>query len=159
MTDIQTDTQTAPQTAIDRFFQAFQRASADGDMPALTTLFADTFLTAGPQGARCIPAAVFAPVAAGRKQLFDRLGCRPAELVSVTPTPLDSRYTLVRTEWRFVFEPPGRQSEIIPVESTYLLDTSAEPCRILAYIAHHDIMTILRNRGLLADDPLPAPLK
>ena len=149
------ETQTTPQTAIGRFFSTFQRASADGDMPALTNLFADTFLAAGPQGAKCIPASVFAPAVASRKQLFDRLGCRPADLIYVTPTPLDSRYTLVRTEWRFVFEPSGRQPITIPVESTYLLDTEAEPYRILAYIAHHDIMTILRDRGLLDEDQMP----
>lgn len=146
------DTETAPQTTIDLFFQAFQQASANGDLPVLTTLFADTFLAAGPQGAKCIPASVFAPAVGSRKQLFDRLGCRPAELVSVTPTPLDSRYTLVRTEWHFTFEPPDHEPEFISIESSCLLDTGRDPLRILAYIAHQDIMAILRERGLLDED-------
>lgn len=142
-------------TPMQSFFQSYERHSTEENLSELASNFAETFLAAGPQGAKCVSAAVFAPALAQRKQLFDRLGCRRPELVSVTETPLDSRYVLARTQWRFTFEPSQAQPVTIPVESTFLLDTAAKPFRILVYLAHQDILTILRDRGLIEPNPNP----
>lgn len=131
-----------------RFLETFQHANALGSASS-AALFADTFLAGGPDGAKPVSAAAFAPALDKRKQLFDSLGSRPAELVSVDEILLDTRYTLARTCWRMAFLRPDHPAEEVFVNSTFLLDLETQ--RILVYLAHQDIFDVLRQRGILPD--------
>lgn len=135
-------------TAIERFFQSLDSAGEGG---GLVSHFSDPLLFAGPDGAQSVAAARFVPALQKRKLLFESLGLRPAEFVSLTETPLDARYVLARTKWRFTFDPAQSHSTPIEVESTFLFDTRTDPYRILLYVAHRDILSILRERGILSD--------
>ncbi len=48
------------------------------------------------------------------------------------------------------FSQPNLPRQDIVVRTTYLIDTGVDPFRILVYLAHQDIMGVLRNRGILA---------
>jgi hypothetical protein len=134
-------------TSLAAFFASWQhnRDTATTDNLAQ---FADTFLAAGPDGAKPVPAAAFGPALAKRRQLFAQLGCLSNELLSLDETPLDSRYTLARTRWRMTFSRPGLADEPFEVASTFLIDTRTQ--QILVYLAHQDILALLRERGLMA---------
>jgi hypothetical protein len=140
---------TAPTTSLDAFFAAFQHNTAHGTEAETLAQFAATFLAGGPDGAKPVPAALFAPALTKRKELFDRLGHRSTELVSLVETPLDARYTLARTRWQMTFARPGLPDEQLTVDSTFLIDTQTQ--QILVYLAHQDIFALLRQRGLMAD--------
>lgn len=133
-----------PSTPIAHFFENFAHLSSTNNIPSLVALYADIFLAAGPQGAQPVTAANFAPK---RKQLFEFLGHTSTTLVAVHETPLDPRYTLVRTQWRFTFARPTGPEDIL-VDTTFLVDTSTDPFRILLYLAHQDIFAILKDRGI-----------
>ena len=137
------------ETAVDRFFEAFQRDSNSDDIPSMVSNFAETFLVAGPQGAQCVRSTDFAAVLPKRKQLFTRLGCRPAALVALQQTPLDARYVIAKTTWRFDFDRGNAAMEEVFVDSTYLLDTGASAFKIVLYLSHQDIMQILGERAIL----------
>jgi hypothetical protein len=140
---------TAPTTSLAAFFATFQHNTAHGTEADTLAQFANTFLAAGPDGAKTVPAALFAPALAKRKELFDKLGCRSTELVSLDETPLDTRYTLARTRWQMTFSRPQLPDERLTVDSTFLIDTQTQ--QILVYLAHQDIFALLRQRGLLTD--------
>lgn len=138
-------------TAVECFFETFQRQSNSDNIPSMVSHFAETFLVAGPQGAQCVRSTDFAAVLPKRKQLFERLGCQPATLVTLQQTPLDARYVIAKTTWRLDFARGNAGMEEVFVDSTYLLDTGAREFKIILYLTHQDIMQVLRERAILQD--------
>jgi hypothetical protein len=143
-----------PSEAIQRFFRAFEANTASNDIEAQVAQFADIFLAAGPQGAQAVRATDFALALPRRKRLFDRMGCRSTQLLSLNEEPLDARYVLARTKWKLMFERPGITPQDLVVESVYIVDTGGEAgtaadARIVFYLANQDIMQIVKERGLL----------
>lgn len=146
---IQTDTPVA------RFLSLYARNSNQDDMTSVAANFADPFLSASPSGTQSVRVADFAAALPKKKALFDRLRSQPSELISVHETSLDSRYVLARTTWRFSFlttnNAPAQQ---IDTDSTFLIDTGQpgtpeDDFKIVVYLSHHDLMQILRDRGIL----------
>jgi len=140
---------TSPAISLASFFATFQHNSAHGTETETLAQFAATFLAGGPDGAKPVPAALFAPAVAKRKELFERLGCHSTQLVSLDEIPLDARYTLARTRWQMTFARPDLPDEQLAVHSTFLIDTQTQ--QILVYLAHQDILALLRQRGLMTD--------
>jgi hypothetical protein len=140
------------ETAVGRFFQLYAQKSSEDDIPALVSQFTDPFISADPHGTHCVRVEDFAAALPRRKFLFDRLGCKPAVLTSLHETQLDARYVLAKTTWRFEFaRENSRESEEILADSTFLVDTGEEEFKIVMYMAHQDIMQVLRDRGILRD--------
>jgi hypothetical protein len=137
------------ETAIGRFFQLFAQQSSNNDFCSQASLFADSFLSASPQGTLCVRGSDFASTLPKRKQLFERLGCRPATLVSLQETPLDARYVLAKTSWRLEFACGEADTKEVFVDSTFLVDTGEKAFKIVLYLTHQDIMQVLRDRGIL----------
>jgi hypothetical protein len=145
---IQTDTPVA------RFLTLYARNSNQDDMTPVASHFADPFLSAGPTGTQSVRVADFAAALPKKKALFDRLRSQPTELVSIIETPLDSRYVLAQTAWRFSFLNDSGPAHQIDTKSTFLIDTglsgtSEADFKIVLYLSHHDLMQILRDRGIL----------
>lgn len=141
-------------TPLSRFFALYARQSAGNELPAIVSHFTDPFLFAGPSGATAVRTADFAAALPRRKALLDKLGSRPTELVSLEETPLDSRYVLARTTWRFSFLRDDTPAQSFDVDSIFLVDTglpgsSEIDFKILLYLNRQDIMQILRDRGIL----------
>jgi hypothetical protein len=138
------------ETAVARFFQLYAKKTREDNIPALVSQFADPFVSADPHGTRCVRVDDFAAALPKRKLLFDRLGCKPAVLVSLHETQLDARYVLAKTTWRFDFarETSGELEQVL-ADSTFLVDTGEEEFKIVMYMAHQDIMQVLRDRGIL----------
>jgi hypothetical protein len=134
-------------TSLDSFFATYQHNIDHGTAVDMLAQFAETFLAAGPDGARAVPVSAFGPALAKRKDLFEQLGCRSTELISLDETPLSPRYALARTCWRMTFTRHSGPEDQITVDSTFLIDTETQ--QILVYLAHQDIFAILRERGIM----------
>lgn len=137
-------------TAVEDFMREYARHSAEGDVAALAMCFAETFVAGGVQGAKAVRASDFAQALPKRYELFAQMGCRGTELVGYSEQSLDARYVWARTQWRFTFERGGGEAMPLEVESSYLVDAGAEPMRFLIYLAHDDIMGMLKERGIEA---------
>jgi len=135
-------------TPIEGFFDEFARHTATGNVPELVSSYADVFLAGGPRGVQPVRATDFALALPKRYKLFESIGSRSTELIGLQENWLDARYVFVRTQWRLTFERSGAESLPIVVESTNLLDAAAEPFRILVYLAHADIMEVLKQHGI-----------
>lgn len=141
-------------TPVSRFFALYARQTAEDNMPAVVSHFADTFLFASPSGSQAVRASDFAAALPKRKELFDRLGSQPTELTAMHETPIDSRYVLARTSWRFSFLSGNTPPQQFETDSTFLIDTGLPGSpeadfKIVLYLPHQDIMQILRDRGIL----------
>jgi len=140
--------------AIERFFRIFETNASGNDVDAQVSQFADVFMAASPQGAQAVRVADFAHALPKKKQLFDRLGCRSTELVSLRENRLDARYVMASTQWKLTFARPESAPQDVVAESVYILDTggdgadASEP-KIVFYLANQDLMQVLKDRGLL----------
>lgn len=126
------------------FLESFECSRAAGADAA--ALYAETFLAAGPEGARCVRLEDFLKALPKRKEMFEAAGCKRTELASVTETPLDERYTMARTKWRMTFAREGGE-RLVEVESTFLVDMGGEKPRILAYLSHQDALRLVVAAG------------
>ena len=121
---------------------------AAGDIPAVVSSFGEVFLYAGPKRTQAVRASDFALAVTKRKQLFDRLRSEPTTLVSLTEMKLDDCFTLARAQWRMTFAKNDAAPEQVLVNSTYIVSTGAGGFEIVFYLAHQDIMEILKERGI-----------
>ena len=111
------------ETPVSRFMALYARETAENNLPAVVSHFADTFLFAGPSGAQPVRASDFAAALPKRKALFDQLGSQPTQLTAIHETPLDSRYFLARTTWRFSFLRDNQPDHHFETDSTFLIVT------------------------------------
>ena len=144
-----------PLADVSRFLEEFARQTAEDDIPALVSNFADPFLFAGPTGSpQPVRSADFAAALPKRKAFFAGLGARPTELVRIDEQRLDERYVLARTTWRFSFLRENASLEQFEVDSSFLIDRGQPGDRettlkILVYLNHQDLMQMLRDGGIL----------
>ena len=128
-------------TSVEAFFREYERG-------ALAACFAPDFLYAGPDGARAMDLAGFAEALPRRRELFERSGHRGTRLVAVRSQAITSVYTLAETEWSFLFD----QAEITNTAS-FLLQKSGDGWKIVLYLPHQEIASLMRERGLLPATP------
>jgi hypothetical protein len=130
------------------FFQEYEYNSTRSETGAVISQFAETFLVAGPQGAQVVPANVFALALPRRKKQFEEMGCRSTELLSLRETTLGNHYVMAETEWRMTFVRGGNPPEEITVASTFIVYIGHEQPKIVFYLPQHDVMALLKNRGV-----------
>jgi hypothetical protein len=132
------------------FFELLESKSAiASDAEALVGLYAPGFLYAGPDGTQVVKATDLSVEIPKRKQLFDSIGRRSTTRLSLHETRLDDRYTMVRTEWQWQFDRGSDLPAEITLPSTFIGERSRDGPKIVFYLAHADIMTVLRARGPL----------
>jgi hypothetical protein len=137
---------------IQAFFEEFQRCNADGDAEQLARLYAPVFLMAGAGGVQAVRSADLALAIPKRREMLRAIGCRPAGLVSLEETKLDDRYSMARMKWQWRVEREGAAEEIT-LGSTVILQQTGEGLQIVLYLNHEDIVSVLRQRGLLPTGP------
>jgi hypothetical protein len=135
-------------SAMEAFFQDFEHNSNLGETDGVMSQFAEMFLFAGPQGAQVVPVSAFALALPRRKKQFEEMGCRSTDLISLCETTLGNHYVLAETEWQMTFAQGEKSPEEIRVASTFIVYTGDEQPKIVFYLPQHDIMAILRDRGV-----------
>ncbi len=133
-------------SAMETFFRNHERNSNSGAIGPLISQFADVFMVAGPQGAQVVQTNAFAVALPKRKKLFDDMGCKTTELVSLRETSLNGPYTMVETRWRMTFASEDQSPEEILVDSTFIVYTGGEEPKIVVYLPHGDALVTLANR-------------
>src|SRR5262249_51759896 len=86
------------------FFESLTTMSAKAEIEGLAAMYAPMVMIAGPGGAQVITSADLLRAIPKRKQLFESAGHRSTALVGFDETGLSDRYTLVRTDWEWLFD-------------------------------------------------------
>ncbi len=135
-------------SAMETFFEDFENNSNSSETGAVISQFAEMFLFAGPQGARVVPADAFALALPRRKKQFEEMGRRSTDLISLRETTLGNHYVMAETEWQMTFAQGEKSPEEIRVASTFIVYTGDEQPKIVFYLPQHDVMALLRDRGV-----------
>jgi len=137
-----------PSEAIERFFRIFESNASSDNVDAVVSQFADVFMAANPQGAQAVRSSDFALALPRKKQYFDSLGCNSTQLVSLRQKRLDARYVMASTQWKMTFQRPETEPRDVVVDSVFIVDTGGDAEKIVFYLANHDLMLILKERGI-----------
>ena len=134
------------------FLEQFEANTNVGSPEEIVTQFADVFMAADPSGARAVPSSVLLMAIPQRRKLFERVARSVTTLASVEQTRLDERYVLLKTEWLVKFDRGNGRSEDLALRSTFVLYRSVDGIKIVLYLHHQDLMSVLRDRGFLLSD-------
>ncbi|HUA46044.1 MAG TPA: hypothetical protein VMA77_12490 [Solirubrobacteraceae bacterium] len=134
--------QSAVRPEVREFFERYERAGRELDLEAVTSSFADTFLSLDATSAHTLTPHALISALPKRKALFERIGSDGMELGDIEETPLDDGHTLVRTSWTLRI-PGGSLRRQIALSSTFLLRRQEGAWRIVVYLNHQDMGKVL----------------
>jgi hypothetical protein len=137
---------------VEDFLKRFEINANVGSAEEIVEQFADVFMSADPSGARAVPSSKMLMAIPQRRKLFESVGGGATALTSVEQTRLDDRYVLLKTEWQMKLDRGGEAGEDLTLRSTFLLFRSDDGLKIVFYLNHEDLMSVLRERGSLPPD-------
>jgi ketosteroid isomerase-like protein len=132
------------------FFERFQSLSAASDVEGLAAMYAGNVMIAGANGTQVVSSADLQRAIPKRKQLLESAGCQDTALVGFEETSLTDRYSLVRAQFRWSFGAADGQSATVTLPSTFVVDRGGDSPHILLYLNERDVVSVLRERGVLA---------
>jgi hypothetical protein len=135
------------------FFERFQSSSAASDVDQLTAMYAPSVMIAGPHGSQVVGATDLQRAIPRRRELLESAGHSETALVGFEETALTERYALVRAQFRWRFESANGEPLTIALPSTYVVDRGGDSPRIVVYMNEQDVVSVLRERGVLPAAP------
>jgi hypothetical protein len=139
-------------TEVEDFLKRYEVNSNVGDAEEVIKQFADVFMTADPGGTRAVPSSVLLMAIPQRKKLFESVKSSVTTLASVKQTRLDERYVLLETEWLVKFDRGRGHCEDLTLRSTLVVYRSDDGMKIVFYLNHEDLTSVLRKKGVLPPD-------
>jgi hypothetical protein len=137
---------------VEGFLKRYEVNSNVGDAEEVVKQFADVFMAADPGGARAVPSSVLLMAIPQRKKLFESVKSSVTTLASVKQTRLDERYVLLETEWLVKFDRGRGHCEDLTLGSTFVVHRSDDGMKIVFYLNHEDLTSVLRKKGVLPPD-------
>ena len=131
------------------FFERFQSLSAASDVERLATMYAGTVMIAGPKGTQVVSSADLQRAIPKRRQLLESVGYQDTALVGFEETRLTDRYALVRAQFQWQFQAANGERATVTLPSTFVVDRGGDSPRIVLYMNDQDVVSVLRERGLL----------
>jgi hypothetical protein len=130
------------------FFEQYERSRNTFDPGLVDSQYPDSFMFAGPNGARVAEKpAVLAALAKGQ-ELLKTLGHKTTKLVSLNETRLDEHYAMVRAQFVWNFEKAPAPIDV-DLDSTFILHIKDGVARIVFQHEHEDFQQALLIRGVL----------
>lgn len=137
-------------TKLRKFFNAYEHGVNSFDVDLLSAQFQEAFMGADPNGVFCYRNdAILREAIQQRRDVYEQMGFKFAEILSIADTPIDEHYTMAKVHWRMVFEKIKGQPREFKFFITYFLFDSPQGLRIVFFIAREDEQKVLRDAGLL----------
>jgi hypothetical protein len=135
------------------FFDQYAQSRTDMDVDRIASQYADSFMMAGPTGARAVEKSAILAAFTSGQAFLKASGHTSTGVVSLEETRLDQQYVLVRAQfvWRFEKE-PARPIDVT-VNSTFVLYSGSGAPRIVFQHEHEDFQQALRASGVLPPKP------
>jgi hypothetical protein len=123
------------------FFTTYQESLAHNNFDALSRLYHESFLFAGPAAALAVKRAEFVAALPKRQAYFSRLGLAGASVERIETSPMDARYLSVRVSWVMRFTDSARQPLL--VFATYILKDEGSQPVIVFQLDHQDLAAVV----------------
>ena len=142
--------QKTPTEGLRSFFDRFQSLSAASDVEGLAAMYAANVMIAGANGAQVVSSENLQRAIPKRKQLLESVGYQNTALVGFEETALGDRYSLVRAQFQWHFKPANSEPATVTLPSIFVVDRGGDSPHIVLYLNEHDVVSVLRERGVLA---------
>lgn len=139
-----------PTEGLRAFFDRFQSLSAASDVDGLAAMYAANVMIAGASGAQVVSSENLQRAIPKRKQLLESIGYQNTVLAGFDETALGDRYSLVRAQFQWHFKPANGQPETVTLPSIFVVDRGGDAPHIVLYLNERDVVSVLRERGVLA---------
>lgn len=134
----------------DEFFAKYEKSANNFDPELLSSLYADCFTSADPNGTFCIHNdAEFKQAAVKREKLFHSLGFKSAKIIGKDVNKIDDSYTMVKVHWRMRFDNPSAKKSDFKFFTTYVLATFGPALKVVFYVSHDDEQKVMKDAGLI----------
>ena len=131
---------------IRKFFVGYEHGVNSFDADLISAQFPEAFMGADPSGVFCHRNDTsLRESVAQRRDMYERMGFKFAEILNIAETPIDEHYTMAKVHWRLVFEKVKGQPQEFKFVITYFLYDSPEGLRIVFFIAREDEQKVLRD--------------
>ena len=141
--------QKKPAEELRAFFERFQSLSAASDVERIAAMYAGSVMIAGPRGSQVVSAADLQRAIPMRRQLLESAGYQDTTLVEFEETALTGRYALVRAQFQWRFQAAKSEPITVTLPSTFVVDRGGDAPRIVVYMNEQDVVSVLRDRGVL----------
>jgi hypothetical protein len=140
-------------SVVQTFFDQYARSRSALDIDLIASQYPDSFMYAGPNGARVAEkTAVLAAFPRGQ-ELLQAHGHRSTKVLSLDETMLDAQYALVRVQFVWRFEKSPAQPIDVTVDATFILHLNRGAPQIVFQLEHQDFQAALRTSGVLPAAP------
>ena len=138
---------------VQEFFDQYARSRTEMDVDRIASQYADSFMMAGPSGARTAEKSAILAAFASGQTFLKASGNESTGVVSLEETRLDQQYVLVRAQfvWRFAKEPA--QPKDVTINSTLVLYSGSGAPMIVFQHEREDFQQALRASGVLPPKP------
>lgn len=133
--------------SIKKLFAEYEKAFSALDVKKNAEFFADTFISAGPQGAIAQSKEEFLKFADQAAEFYRKVGQTSAKILSMDETPISSEYSMVKVHWGVTFQKTG--DKMVEFDVTYFVQKTGPTPEIIMFIAHQDEQQAMQELGLM----------
>jgi hypothetical protein len=133
---------------VGELFRDYERGIAASDADMISSLYSDSFVFAGPQGAQVVRREDLLRALPRRQEFFKAAGLASSRLRSLEETRLDDHLVMVKAYWNMQFEKGPGQSLVVETSATYILHLRGDRPRIVIQLDHQDLMKRVQELGL-----------
>jgi hypothetical protein len=138
---------------IQEFFDQYARGRSALDIDLIASQYPDSFMVAGPNGARVAEkAAVLAAFPRGQ-EFLKAVGHKSTKVAALDETRLDEHYVLARVQFLWRFEKASALPIDVAVDATFILYIDHGAPTIVFQHEREDFQEALRARGVLPAKP------
>lgn len=132
---------------IKRFLEQYEKANASSDFATIGSLYADTFMFGGVNGAKAVKKEDFLKVLPKMTAHFTSIGLSQTQLQTVEASSIDDKYFLAKTRWKATIRNSRGDSKQVDAFATYVLERKEDDALSIVFqIDHQDLATVIRNQ-------------
>ncbi len=133
--------------SVKRLFEEYEKAFSALDVEKSAEFFADSFISAGPNGTITSSKAELLKSASKAAEFYRSVGQKSAKILSLDEVPITEQYSMVKVHWGATFQKTG--DKLIEFDVSYLVQKTGEEPKIILFIAHQDEQKAMQELGLL----------
>jgi hypothetical protein len=128
-----------------KLFAEYERALDTLEIEKQAPLFAEHFISAGPNGSIAQGHDEFMQMSGQAADFYRSMGQTGAKILSMKETPISDQYTLVTIHWGVTFEKTGDKP--IEFDVSYIVQNIDGNPKILLFITHQDEELAMQELG------------
>jgi ketosteroid isomerase-like protein len=141
----------ASSESVKQLFAQYEKAFSALDFKKIGEFFADTFVSAGPNGVIANSKAEYLKLSQKASEFYRSVGQQSAKILSLSESEISNEYSMVKVHWGVTFQKTGNR--LIEFDVSYLIQKTVDPPKIILFIAHQDEAKAMKELGLTENTP------